>query len=779
MKTLRAWAVSINLLLLFGGVACETRTEPVGADLEHLTDLVVGGTSTKKLFFLDNGTEMIQALDLDADMAISDWVRSPSHYLPLHISVGEPASKLSASLDGKYVVVATERGESFKVLDADTFKWKTGVGGHTGFSVPGLDGLGELVAVPGDCGSDCLARFLGVSEVNSKVVLFSFVADGKNLALEIDSTWTFTSTPNDLALRPDGQGVWVLHSAAGSLSFIDLKTNTKEEAAISVGSGAVRADYSTDGSYLLLMRPGLSDFLVLKSDTTGGGSGSLSKVALNATHLPDTECLETCGVSASACESLHPANAQLCVSDEGFQTVPDKDYQGLYLGGVPSDLVLLGGGGGDAALKVGCNPQEEGETIYETYSEYGLVVGLDGSVMFIGLKLEDGTEQIKLVEQGFCRQGRELEQPYARLPYNEKTESMKDILDPCLTMPTNDARFECISVADDAGVLLSHGITSEFRLYATWEGVVTGPLDRSKGGGVLSVLSGDTVLTDVGVNLGDYKKYILARTEAEAKGLCSSEDLYCGDVVEILTAPVDSPECREALGTDFERLCALERRVSRWEADSEGEDVLVLDRALTLECFIGGEIAYRIRVGDAFRFEVNELPGVYVRLAPGSKFGLGGIHGTTTSAAFKLKELALGSEGSLHSKSACERFDKVGSPRDEFSSILSRSAEYGLRLEDRYSDSNGNRNLLVDLQEMAGFLGVSWTVPAGLATYRVKAGAMPRVYLGFGFSWANTGSPRAAVLGFQPEGGTSKDGENFDFLDDYWFVDPSRFTVIR
>jgi hypothetical protein len=399
---------------------------------------------------------------------------------------------------------------------------------------------------------------------------------------------------------------------------------------------------SGDGQVLAVARPAYQDVALWISAEGDVASGTLTPLDANPVRTPLPQCITPCEqAQADACEDAHAADRALCSEPVGYSPGAHP-YTALYLGSIPTALTALDATVTGAPLVERCAADgPEGAT---AFAQAFAVASLDGTIEYIGLSGGDGAPKARLLDRASCQtpKVKSLAQSLAVVDL---------VLAPCAPLPAGRARMACLGDAEGDGtgrVGLMRGHSDSRPIGLAWEGVLPGG-DRSGGGGIIDPLGR---LYDGGSDAAQDLGHLGIRVRAlDAFGQVA----YGGDVLQILTPQLASSACGNE-GTSGSTLCQLERRIVA--VDSEGgRSRLVLDRPLDARCFNAGvQLAYRIRVGDAFLAGAIDEGGAFastpVRLGPGQTYGKGLVAGATGPLFFTIDpKLDIGAN-----LSACQRY---------------------------------------------------------------------------------------------------------------------------
>ncbi len=738
------------------------------------------------------------------------FVASQAIYFPLRIPSGPAPEAMLATEDGRFVAILDWMTERVQFLDADALSFATANGVQLDLDLGAGSKPHSLALVPG-CGAGCSGRIAVSLEGLGSVAVFE-VRESDDGVVSVGELNVFDvgGAPSALAVAPDSSVVFVSDSASNDVIRLELDTGSTERLDVGGIPGALAV--STDGSRLLVTRSAYKDAVVVE-----GLAAGMQVVDANARVGPVPSCVPACDDARDAaeqCPGAHPADLALCSDDtSGLTSAAEAGnvYKGLYFGFVPSAVRALGVAASNPVLDTPCcldslledDSEACDEYVNKRWDEYFVVAGLDGNVVFVG-GVSDG-ELVKpaILTQGWCRgaglQAAESQEDATDTSAEPTTLDPSLVLEGCPSLPDGRVRFLCVE--DEAlgfGVGLLPGRRPKTSFTIEWEGMVsTGSLslpnlERSAGGGTLEVVDGETYLGDTGINLSAFGDNLISQEDALFAGLCSADGSPCGDIVEFIEPLLGEPACVEALGDEPVDGCSLERRIL--SVDSDGDGALRLDRAVPEACLPqSGRIAYRIRMGDAYRIYMN---GETYRALPGANFGVGGDGAYRESVVMTIKNTELdyralgacaryGESGLLVAEPAFTRdlraevdvYDGLFDIRDE--GTLSEAA-YSLRVDVLY-DADGRQR------------GAGQALPQlhqGMAVYD-RDPANPIIFNAYAASDALIGFIPTAVVSSQDDS-TAEAGDDaaeaeeaaytptgLEFRTNSWFSEAGKYRVLK
>lgn len=639
--------------------------------------VAVAGAAKDRVFVANRGTDSVQVLQLTEQLSDSDFVASQARYFPLNLSVGAEPTELAAAGHGAFVFVLDSIDGTVSVIDAialrvlkddtgarlrvpigDVASQPRGIVGHTPATC--------TASVQPDKGA-CVARaYVSLKALGSIAVVDLRIDAAGTASLVVDNQYRVGGAPQGLAMG-GGDALFVTDDASPNVVRVSLPNASNLTPSIDrIAIGVPAASIAVTDTAVAVTRPAYGDVLVLtRSDdaTASVDTGTLAARDGDPSFAPLPRCLQDCNATTDTCPSAHPADRALCVSADGYgQPAEAAPYGGLPTRGVPQALAALPASYLAQPFVAHCL----GGTDTMDFASGFAVASLGGAVELIGL-LADGTP--RLVDAAFCR-------PPTLHAVDGSPGDLATVLASCPAHPARN-RFACAAVdgADTdntAAALVLRGQDGE-RVGLAWEGVLPGG-DGSAGGAVLSA-DGTTLRRASRDGLDFAQAWNVRAANGSAQR---------GDIVEVITGPVDSEAC-QAAGLDVTTPCARERRIAAFiDADPRsGQPTgIVLDAPLPAACFVG-DIAYRLRVGDGFlagrldasnRLDLTTL----ARLSPGERYGPPAPQAVSLPLSFALRDdLDTGS-----TLSPCERYAADGRARVRAPAWRSRLGISAVRVDD-------------------------------------------------------------------------------------------------
>jgi hypothetical protein len=590
----------LSLFVIFSG--CSEEVQTTSSLLPRPSGLTIAGSDSELLFVANNAENTLQVIALGDNLGDFTVKESPAQYFPLKIKAGDRPSDLVASSDGSYIVVLNNPSRSLSLIDVEALTRLSAA--ELTFSAA-LGTPKAVVGSPEPCESPCLGFFY-VSFPTSAQIGRVRLDNDTNPTLTLEATWTLGGTPTTMVVDPLGQ--WVFVVDAGSSEVVRVKVSDQQLTRWNIGAPGGAIALSADGTLLLVARPAYHDIVILSELE----ANEPQKVDTNASWLPPALCLDACNAvsSCAASESYfqHPANAAFCLGDSGLEN-QGSVYGEIYIGSVPTSIITMGTSQSAKHAMQAASCGDGGER--KIFNEFAWVGGEGGFIYSLGLRDEAGLLVPELMDFKHCEQ--------ASVTSRSEIQASALLAD-CPQAPGR-SHFECAG----EHLVVMPGTTQSESLSFAWEGVL---VDRPKGGGALNDAG---AFVDAGVDF-------------------STASILVGDIVEILSSPLNNAQCTQAAGTS-PQACVFERRIQAIEGEGI-EASLVLTEALPADCFEqGGGIAYKIRAGDVFRMQWGfQSP---IRIAPGQRFGLGGEVGRDLPLIGEL----LDTLDPRSTETACQRYD--------------------------------------------------------------------------------------------------------------------------
>ena len=224
--------------------------------------------------------------------------------------------------------------------------------------------------------------------------------------------------------------------------------------------------------------------------------------------------------------------------------------------------------------------------------------------------------------------------------------------------------------------------------------------------------------------------------------------------------------------------------------DADGDGLLRLDRDVPDACLPeSGRIAYRIRMGDAYRVYIN---GVTYRARPGDRVGVGGATGNRESVVLGMKSTEIAYSG----LGACERYVEGGVLAGELAFTRDLKAKFDVydglyEIRDEATTNEAAYSLRVDvLYDMDGRQrGAGQALPQLHQSMAIYDGDPnnPIIFNAYAASNALIGFIPTAVAGASESTGDTADSEDeaaytptgLEFRTNTWFSDAGKFRVIK
>lgn len=691
------------------GLGCSRNEAVLSGAMSGPAGLVVAGSQHDRLFVAMRGLDALQVVDAASALPQVHFVVGPARYFPLYIPVGPSPTEVAASSDGRYVFALDALNNEVRAVDADAASVLIEPGGGFARVAAGprearpVAMLGHVwpgcVPSEADATEDCLGRSYVVLEALGAVAAVDVrrVRADNALRLRLDATYVIGGAPRTVAAHPTLPVLFVGDASSGQV----VRLGVADDAAHGVRRGqfdrvAVPGDVgplavSGDGTVLAVGRPASGDvalFVAASGPDAATAAHNLATGTLQQQRRPSVvgpkpACLQACGEAQSAdCSEAHPADASLCVAPEGYRTVAGRTYDGLWLGSAPQAMVALSPPQAGGSVRLVC--REEPQRV-QTVPHALVVATFDGAVRFIGFGPDAPFAAAgvpSLLDVGFCRAPEVTSiEPLA-------SAQAAQVLGPCPDAPAGDARLVRLAIGDananapQVGLWRGQLRRQSFRL--VWEDVLPGG-NQPAGNGAIDA-SGRFYDVVGGVDR-------LAAVDVQAqKNSRLGAPAARGDILEVLTAPVDDPACG-TLVDDSVPTCAVERRIVGVESGEDGRRRLVLDAPLPAKCFLG-PIAYRLRAGDAFLVgpgDAGAFTGTPVRMGPGDIYGPGHSAGEPAAVFFRIaKNLDVGAE-----LSACARYrDNAAAP--DAPAWRSRRSPLGFVVTDPYLPLQAARSAALD-----------------------------------------------------------------------------------
>ncbi|MEK7703920.1 MAG: hypothetical protein AAB426_03090 [Myxococcota bacterium] len=717
---------------LVGGLlvaACSDSTPSANVSFSMPLGVAVAGTDGRDLFIAQGGESSLSVVEMGESLRKHDWVPSAAQYFPLRIPAGARPEEMVATEDGKFLVVLDTLYDELYLIDAVGRQQVVDDAGEpVRLSLAG-SGARSLIRTATQCPATpavpCHGPFyVALADVGAvlTIEIHEGAVDG-TATLVAGRLYAVGGEPGHLAMSAKAPWLFAADASTNEVVRLDLDSGVVDRT--DVGAVAGPLGVSTDGQLLVVSRPVWRDVIVLR----GLDNAQLELVDADAPATPALGCLRRCDdVDPTSCAQAHPADRALCSADDGLHSA--GTYPGLYLGGVPAAVVMVGTEGGYAPINVSCtktDPANPGDTLTESQShnELALVITHPGTqtsatVHFIVLDAAGATRAVAaLANSKHCYD------PPAGVHVTDgagvTAVGLHSYLDLAPLAPTDrssfvlpevvDANGEPIPSSPDFGRLrLRPGVGASGTWQFEWEPKL---VDHDTGGSIAgdgTFSDGDTDFASVGVQAGDYLEILspaLARIEGCRAGLPA------------------------AYGTGTEtHACGLERRIAGVSDDGRK---LTFATPLPEACFSSGSIAYRVRVGNAFMLSAGAQKP---RIAPAERFGAGGEVGERSRAMFKLQDLGFDRDTSAP-WDACSWYDDTGGALQGHDSLLSRGPVFGFTTSDGFAP-------VVAGEGPAGYLPSAAVVaPLTLETWGTGIDAnMPPVFVSYAGS--------ALVLGLIP-----------------------------
>jgi hypothetical protein len=709
---LRPAIASAVLVCLGLQVSCSESTRVPNVEFSGPGGLVVAGSNFDHLFIANTGTDAVQVARLTPALRDVDMVPAPARYFPLHIPAGPNPTELAATHDGRYVLALDIIDNTLRVIDGDTMTLvldtARGVTPAPLLKLPlnPREGLpAGMAGSPLPCDREgCLGRaYVAMRAAGTILTVDVLESASKTLSLDVSRLYPVGGAPLRLAAHPTEALLYMTDAASPELVQLDLTTGKLVRAPL----GGVGGPIAVSEDWIAVGRPETRDVVVLTGAAGKIAQGPFVAVDTNPTFTPAPACLPACvGADPGSCRGAHEADLGVCASEVGLVSGP-APYGAVYTGVIPGQLSFL-----HHKITEQCAPQGDAASV--AFADGIAVAGLDGTLHFIGVQ-PGSPPSIRLLETHRCVENN------VTIPGGQAAK-LGDFLAECPATPDGRNRYACLGAPGEATkhVAVLRGAAHGQRWSFQWEAVLPNG-DRSAGGGVIDDAGrlGDNAL-DLG-QLGIRPQQLDVLGSKAARG----------DVVTILTQPrLTDPACRTALGlseTESFDLCKLERRVKAVEKDATGRSVLVLDRPLDRACFNAGEVAYRVRAGDAFLVSASDINGAPAvpptRIGPGDIYTPAGIPHASPAVAFALRADGLyGAE-----LDACARYDGNGAPRGGVDAVFSRVGAVSFIINDAFASAR--TNLSFDL--IGNPTGTLGKIPGGMAMTRDRNDVPGRLYVTF------------------------------------------------
>lgn len=708
------------------------------------------------VFVANAGEDTVQVVQLTDDVSTFSFVPSPTIFFPLRIPAG-PLPNALATLpmpsDGNahaLVAVLSRAEGSLRIIDADpnvlalsADATRTDAVTAAVLSVGGVDAVPmAMVASPVSCATPqtpacrghvyvALSALGQIAEVEISGGMATEANQYKHaVRMRLTAVYDVGGTPTRLAMHPSGAMLYITDADAPELLQLAITTTPSAVAGTlvrqDVGASGGPVAVSQDGNYVLVGRTAFNDVVIFDVSDPAHG---ITQVAANGRASPTPRCLRACGAAdpsaPAVCTDTFPTDTTLCVAPNGYEVAPGTvPYRALYLDLSPAVIATFGASAAGApvsvrmpAMAAACAPTtiaSDGTVTTSTtvrvdrsYAQFAAVMGLDGSMQFIGLPSSAATASDTAITEPEVMSSMHCQTP-TLTRVTEKADgiavddavALKDFLAPCPAHPADTARIACLQTDDGlAGVLAWSGQSLDRHWLLAWEGVL---VDRSVGGGQLNA-GGE--LIDSGADL-------------------QGSGVRVGDWVEIVTNPVAT-----APASCPSELCGRNRKITAVGTDGAGRSRLVMADPIDPACFGTGSpiVQYTVRVGETFA--TTSPTGAVVRLAPGASYGPGRAVGDGQRIAFALQPLGdtLTAE-SLAALSACERYESDGRPKAGMLPFMSRKAPVGFKLMDPFKAITSG----IQFDAQGAGSGNVGHLPTAMVVASRSGGAQPVAFVTYG-----------------------------------------------